>query len=78
MNKLGSTKSLNKKGDNNAIIKKKNISATTWNTLSENNISNNNIYDNDYELNILSFMEALKYDKRKMGDYYCSLISINK
>ena len=36
--------------------------------------TNNNIYDNDYELNTLSFMEALKYDKRKMGDYYCSLI----
>ena len=74
MNKKGSNKSLNKQVDNNIVIKKKNNSATTLNTLGENNLSNSNIYDNDYELNILSFMEALKYDKRTVGDYYCSLI----
>ena len=74
MNKKGSNKSLNKQVDNNTVIKKKNNSATTLNTLGENNLNNNNIYDNDYELNILSFMEALKYDKRTVGDYYCSLI----
>ena len=28
----------------------------------------------DYELNWLSYNDALKYDRRKMGEYYCSLI----
>jgi hypothetical protein len=31
-------------------------------------------YDNDYELNSLSYPEALKYDKRTCCDYYMSLI----
>ena len=31
-------------------------------------------YDNDYELNSLSYSEALKYDKRSCCDYYMSLI----
>ena len=30
--------------------------------------------DNDYELNSLSYLDALKYDKRTGCDYYCSLI----
>ena len=30
--------------------------------------------DTDYELNWLSYEEALKYDKRKNCEYYCSLI----
>ena len=30
--------------------------------------------DNDYELNNLSYKDALKYDKRTCCDYYCSLI----
>ena len=30
--------------------------------------------DNDYELNSLSYIDALKYDKRTCCDYYCSLI----
>ena len=38
------------------------------------NINNKVLYDNDYELNSLSFMEALKYDKRELKQYYCSLL----
>ena len=30
--------------------------------------------ETDYELNWLSYKEALKYDKRQCSDYYCSLI----
>ena len=30
--------------------------------------------ENDYELNNLSYEDALKYDKRTCCDYYCSLI----
>ena len=30
--------------------------------------------DTDYELNWLSYTDALKYDKRTFGKYYCSLI----
>ena len=38
-------------------------------------INNNNIhYDNDYELNSLSYINALKYDKRTCCEYYISLI----
>ena len=31
----------------------------------------------DYDLNIMSYSEALKYDKRTFWDYYCSLIKSN-
>ena len=38
--------------------------------------NNDNIPDikNDYELNNLTYLEALKYDKRSCCEYYCSLI----
>ena len=31
-------------------------------------------YENDYEMNWLSYNDALKYDKRSWCEYYCSLI----
>ncbi len=31
-------------------------------------------YENDYEMNWLSYEDALEYDKRSCCDYYCSLI----
>ena len=65
-------KFLNRKIENRN--KKKNIKSSSINTMNENNMNINNIYDNDYELNILSYSEALKYDKRKKSEYYCSLI----
>ena len=36
--------------------------------------SSNDLYNNDYELNRLTFIEAMKFDKRKFNEYYCSLI----
>ena len=35
-------------------------------------------FDNDYELNNLSFIIAIKYDKRTFCDYYCSLIKMKQ
>ena len=43
-------------------------------TLNEDDAYYNNLFDNDYELNFLNFSEALKYDKRELREYYCSLI----
>ena len=42
----------------------------------DNKIIIKNIPDqeNDYEMNSLSYLEALKYDKRSCCEYYCSLI----
>ena len=40
---------------------------------------NNEIkYDNDYELNNLSIILAIKYDKREFCEYYCSLIKMKQ
>jgi len=85
MERMIRIKNNNKKGNNskNKIkksntknkINKKNVSASSFDTMSEdNNNSRINIYENDYEMNILSFYDALKYDKRKLKEYYCSLI----
>ena len=35
-------------------------------------------FDNDYELNNLSFIIAIKYDKRVFCEYYCSLIKMKQ
>ena len=35
-------------------------------------------FDNDYELNNLSFILAIKYDKRVFCEYYCSLIKMKQ
>ena len=63
--------------------KQKNI-ATSGNISNNLNNINNNILppgnkyiyypETDYELNWLSFDDAVKYDKRQCCDYYCSLI----
>ena len=57
-----------KNSDKNIIIKTNKDKAI--------DILNTNIpdYDNDYELNNLSYLEALKYDKRSCCEYYMSLI----
>ena len=41
------------------------------NQIKEDNLEN---IDTDYELNELTYTQALKYDKRSCCDYYCSLI----
>ena len=68
------TRKNNKKNINKK--KQRKISASDGEALNKKNNSNSlsNIYDNDYELNTLSFDDALKYDKRKAKDYYCSLL----
>ena len=70
-----------KKGNNQkGTIKKsntnnKNASASSFDTMNGDNSNLRvDIYDNDYELNILPFNDALKYDKRKLSEYYFSLI----
>ena len=40
-----------------------------------NNYNINNKPDTDYELNWLSYEEAIIYDKRSSCEYYCSLIN---
>ena len=59
---------------NKPFKRKNNNSTSNLETMNENDSGLNNIYDNGFELNILPFMEALKYDKRKSKEYYCSLI----
>ena len=45
------------------------------NNINKKNSSNNNYKpDTDYEINWLSYKEALRYDKRSNCDYYCALI----
>ena len=34
--------------------------------------------ETDYEFNWLSYEDALKFDKRSSGEYYCSLIRIKQ
>ena len=73
--KWNNSKNKIKKSNTKNKINKKNVSASSFDTMSEdNNNSRINIYENDYEMNILSFYDALKYDKRKLKEYYCSLI----
>ena len=69
--KWNNSKNKIKKSNTKNKINKKNISASSFDTMSEdNNNSRINIYENDYEMNILSFYDALKYDKRKLKEYY--------
>ena len=58
---------------------KKNMFSSQHNIHKHNNINNNIILDyNDYELNRLSYEDALKFDKRTFFQYYFSLIKIKK
>ena len=69
---------LDKKGKKNNNISHKNSDKNVIKTHENKDLDklNKNIpdYDNDYELNSLSYPEALKYDKRSCCDYYMSLI----
>ena len=49
---------------NKPFKRKNNNSSSNLETMNENDTGLNNIYDNGFELNILPFMEALKYDKK--------------
>ena len=68
-------KNINNK-NNNDISNNKNgsKSMSSMDTLNEDDSFSNDLFDNDYELNLLNFSEALKYDKREFREYYCSLI----
>ena len=71
---------LNTKKDSKSHFKKdKNIKSIKLPTNKNNNLNDNNDNikpdnDNDYELNTLSYMDAIKYDKRSCCEYYMSLI----
>ena len=80
---ISSTKSNNTNNfflnnNNNKTVKKKSTKRAL--PIKENNNKikipeiNNIKPDTDYELNWLSYPEALKYDKRSSCEYYCSLI----
>ena len=56
-------KNIFKKNKNNII-----------NTKSKKSANSNLKPDTDYELNWLSYKDAIKYDKRNNCEYYCSLI----
>ena len=65
----------NKNKKNNHLKNKKNYPNKS--TKKPNKVQNNNQKKkrfNDYELNWLEYKEAIQYDKRTCGDYYCSLI----
>ena len=83
--KINKEKKIKKKTRNK--IKRNNISKSlTKSNLNNNNKSltilstketqNSNIEFNDYELNIMEYKTALKYDKRTYFQYYFSLIKI--
>ena len=55
-------------------IQTNNISSIIKNKITDHNKKKRNKPENDYELNWLSYEEALKYDKRTNCDYYGSLI----
>ena len=40
----------------------------------KNKVNQINYNYNDYELNLITYEKALKYDKRSLGTYYCGLI----
>lgn len=66
---INKTKSKKINNDNN-ISNNKVINKSTKNLIENKNLD----IDNDYELNKLSYIDALKYDKRSCCDYYTSLI----
>ena len=82
-NKKSRTHKYKKKNNNN---KKTQISVSKEIYISNNNINdiskqekkdnnnNNNIERNDYEMNCLSYKDAIKYDYRTFSEYYLSLI----
>ena len=63
-------KTKSKKINNDDISNNKVINKSTKNLIENKNLD----IDNDYELNKLSYIDALKYDKRSCCDYYTSLI----
>ena len=72
-------KSIPMKKSNSNIILKENKNSKKGNKITDNSENNKNIVnvpdnENDYEMNTLSYMEALKYDKRSCCEYYTSLI----
>ena len=69
-----SNKKLNVKNNDTTNNKDGSKSQSSLETLNEDDSFSNDLYDNDYELNFLNFSEALKYDKRELREYYCSLI----
>ena len=69
-----SNKKLNAKNNDTFNNKDGSKSQSSMETLNEDDSFSNDLYDNDYELNFLNFSEALKYDKRELREYYCSLI----
>ena len=63
-------KTKSKKINNDDISNNKVINKSTKNLIENKNLD----IVNDYELNKLSYIDALKYDKRSCCDYYTSLI----
>ncbi len=53
--------------------KKKNLINDTKNKINDNN-KTKKVYRDDEELNLLSYKEAVIYDKREFKEYYCSLL----
>ena len=77
-NKRSSLKNVSVNSKNDLINKKRKTLAIN-NINLNTNINNNDdeaifVFENDYEINMISFETALKCDKRTFGDYYCSLI----
>ena len=77
-NKRSSLKNVSVNSKNDLINKKRKTLAVN-NINLNTNINNNDdetifVFENDYEINMISFETALKCDKRTFGDYYCSLI----
>ena len=71
------SKVLDKSSSRKYIAKNKNLLTFQKNEVIINNvdiIENKPDFENDYEMNTLSYEDALKYDKRACCDYYCSLI----
>ena len=72
LNLMTSRKNINNKGSNQNEISLLNSNKTKKNE--NKKVINNFIYYNDYEINILSYTEALKADKRTYSHYYFSLL----
>ena len=74
INVKNKTKNNNRKTTGQKII---NNSSSTKNNIinaKKNKKNKKNPKMNDYELNILSYMDAITFDKRTSCDYYCALI----
>ena len=65
------TKTINK-------IKKEITDISIFNNIKKNKKNEKDMNYNDYELNNLSYIQALEYDKRTFIDYYMSLIKMKQ